>query len=240
MSRSFRRRALLSATLFLCSVFLTVGLSFSSQQLAWSQEAVSLEEPYTPNPDNFPSEGQPDFMPITLSEAQDFLQPDKTPTLQAIVACLPPRPSRLLPPQFSLLSSQQVGQDTYHYINVFTNYSGETGRAIEPWQALVKQTGKQCIGLVTQPELVSLTKYVPLSTATTMALARYQYMREALPEQWSSLVQAYKSGVITLSSGPTPDQAPMDSVNGCEYFPEDFEALKQLGVSIAPSCKVRH
>jgi len=205
-------------------------LHFGLGTVAYATDGTDAVEEAAPAAGN-----DSEFAPIALSEAVDFLNGQNTPTLQAIVSCLPQRPAYLAVPKFSLLASRVLNGKTYHYVNVYVDDG--LGGAPEPWQTLVKQSGEACVNLLGQPSLQSLTQYVDLPTAVAFATARYQELKRQNPNEFNAMSRAFTSGDLSAGTERAPFGSPMDSEHGCELFQEDKSALESLGVTVSSKCR---
>ena len=232
MSRSFPL-----CWVFLAFVGFVLALLLHSGWGTVAHATDGVESPVETSEESAPTAGNDsEFYPITVSEAVDFLNQEKTPTLQAIVSCLPQRPAYLAVPKFSLLSSRELSGEIYHYINVYVDYG--LGGSPEPWQTLVKQSGEACVNLIAQPSLQSLIQHVSLPIAVEFATARYREMQRQNPTEFHALKRSITSGgSLFVGTERAPFGSPMDDEHGCELFPEDKGALESLGLVVSSKCR---
>lgn len=181
-----------------------------------------------------------EFVPIKQEEAVDFLNPDKTPLLQSVATCLPPRSPSSLVPRFSwLISWVDDAGVTYHYINVYRQY--ESGPPAEPSATLIQATASgNCKNLLSAFAMESLTRYLPKSVAIEFAKTRNKQLKVQFPDFFNETVRAYATGgsLFTEPDGRAPFGSPMDDPRGCEVFVEDAAALKQMGYTVSDRCRV--
>lgn len=178
-------------------------------------------------------------VPIRLKEAQDFLNPEKTPLLQSLVSCLPPRSPNALTPRFNWLTSwSNDAGETFHYINVYPQH--DSGPPVEPSGTLIKaNAGGGCENLLSSGSMASLTRYLPKAVAAEFAKVRFTDQKQRFPDAFNATVRAYATGGSLYEGGGVSPGTPMDDPNGCELFAEDAEAIKQMGYTVSNRCQVR-
>lgn len=183
------------------------------------------------------------FAQVPAAQAQgqvlvDEMNPDNTPILEALAACLPAHDSYANSTHYTILSTADLaaasGTSRFYYIQV--SYKDAEGKLLPNYfQSLLEVTpANQCIGHITRSGLDSLDQFVPTETAVQFAKARFTYLQQFRPSDYQEMVDYYRAGGFTTGQA----ERPSDNVGGCQVLAVDAAALQELGVSLASSCQI--
>lgn len=169
---------------------------------------------------------------------QPATTPAITPVPTELNACFPQNTESPVTYQFGLIAVAATPEGRFHYINVFSTYQERT----RVWKTLIKSAPdlSSCQNLIPEEtEPVSLTQFMPLEQATQLAKAALEEWKNRDPYDFDIFLKRLQNKPIDRSR---IDDAPMDNApplgqttpskpTTCKLFPEEAEALKELGIS---------
>lgn len=169
----------------------------------------------------------------------DEFNPQNTPIIELLVACLPPHDSFAQSTHYSLLSQAEVAQpdgrsSQFYSVQVyFKDAEGQLKRHTFPSLIELNSSG-ECISHIQGGSLSPLEQFIPIAIAAEFARSRFLFLQQHFPAEYKEMVGYFSAGGFTE---PQPLH-PSDNAGGCQILTSDAMALQQLGVPVSSSCMV--